>query len=265
MSFFCEKCGNQLSDGQKFCTQCGTPVTPAEPVAPAQPEPVAPVQPEPVQQPMYQSAPVAAPAPAAKPNKVKEFIAAAKQNPKKLILPVVILVALIAALVVFVILPNTNYKQCIDDTLAVLFEGETGKLGDLAPDAFWDYYEERYEMSLKDLKNQLKDYREEMDEEFAEDYGKNWKVSYKVLEEEEMKSRKLGKLADALEEQFDIDAKDVTKGYEVEIELTIKGSEDKDSNEMSIACLQIDGKWYACTYYEYDGEYNVNFMFMSVT
>ena len=77
MSFFCEQCGNPVSAEQKFCTKCGNPLTPAEPAAPAQPVPAP-------------SAPEAAPAPAAKPNKVKEYFASAKQNPKKLIVPGVI-------------------------------------------------------------------------------------------------------------------------------------------------------------------------------
>lgn len=33
---FCSRCGGQLADGARFCTQCGQPVT-AESVAPAQP------------------------------------------------------------------------------------------------------------------------------------------------------------------------------------------------------------------------------------
>ena len=45
---FCTKCGSQLEDGVKFCTNCGAPTVFAQavPAAPAAPEAPAPVQPE---------------------------------------------------------------------------------------------------------------------------------------------------------------------------------------------------------------------------
>ena len=48
---FCENCGMKLSDGQKFCAQCGTPVK----ARPAQPTYQQPTYQQPVyQQPVYQ-------------------------------------------------------------------------------------------------------------------------------------------------------------------------------------------------------------------
>ena len=53
---FCRKCGNELKDGVKFCTKCGTPVTPAVTVNPASNDsnPVKPVQ-QPVQKTVIRS------------------------------------------------------------------------------------------------------------------------------------------------------------------------------------------------------------------
>lgn len=42
---FCWKCGNQLSDGARFCAKCGTPVQPVQPVEPEQSaQPIQPVE-----------------------------------------------------------------------------------------------------------------------------------------------------------------------------------------------------------------------------
>lgn len=42
---FCWKCGNQLSDGARFCAKCGTPVRPVQPVEPEQSaQPIQPVE-----------------------------------------------------------------------------------------------------------------------------------------------------------------------------------------------------------------------------
>lgn len=50
---FCGNCGTQLTDGQRFCQNCGSPV-PVQPVAPAPAE-------VPVQQPVYEQPPVQQP------------------------------------------------------------------------------------------------------------------------------------------------------------------------------------------------------------
>ena len=47
---FCTKCGNQVPDGQKFCSACGNPMAPAQ--QPQQPQYAQPQQPQ-FQQPQY--------------------------------------------------------------------------------------------------------------------------------------------------------------------------------------------------------------------
>lgn len=62
---FCTNCGNQMSDGIKFCTSCGAAMGATAPVQPTQ-QPVQPVMQQPVQQPAApQPAPVYAAPPVA--------------------------------------------------------------------------------------------------------------------------------------------------------------------------------------------------------
>ena len=51
---FCSNCGNQISEGSRFCGVCGAPVEVAPQQQPAQTQPVQPQQPAQPEQPVYQ-------------------------------------------------------------------------------------------------------------------------------------------------------------------------------------------------------------------
>ena len=63
---FCTQCGKQLSDGTKFCTECGFAIPETEPAA--APEPAAEPKPEAVPEFISQSDPIPEPEPEFKPD-----------------------------------------------------------------------------------------------------------------------------------------------------------------------------------------------------
>ena len=265
MSKFCSSCGQSLEESAAFCPACGKPVAAEAPV-----EPAAPVEAE---------APVQAEAPAAKENPVnkifekvqefaqkatvfsKDYIAKAKTNPKMWIAPGAIAVGIIALLVVVIILlSGSKYTSALDNYFDVNCYGKADKIEFLAPKEYWDYYEEKNDMSLEDLKEQFEENWDDIQDAMEDEFGKNIKVTYKVVDEDKLSNRKMEKIAEALEDTYDIDADSVKEGYKIDVEMTIKGSEDDDEEETTFNVIKIGNRWYLISYYESGDEYRVSFL-----
>lgn len=264
MSKFCVSCGKPLEENAAFCPGCG------KPVAEAPVEPAAPVASE---------APVQAEAPAVKENPIdkamdkvqgfaqkatifsKDYIAKAKTNPKMWIAPGAIAAGIIALIVVVIILlSGSKYTTALDNYFDVNCYGKADKIELLAPKEYWDYYEEENDKSLDDLKEQFEENWDDMQDMLEDRYGKNIKVTYKVVDEDKISDRKMKKIAEALEDTYDIDADSVKEGYKIDVEMTIKGSEDDDEEESTFNIIKIGSRWYMISYYEAGDEYRVSFM-----
>lgn len=264
MSKYCSSCGQSLEESAAFCPACGKPVVAEAPV-----EPAAPVEAE---------APVQAEAPAAKENPVnkifekvqefaqkatvfsKDYITKAKTNPKMWIAPGAIAVGIIALLVVVIILlSGSKYTTALDAHIDVRFYGNASKLEQLAPKEYWDYLEEKNDMSLDDLKDQFEENWDDMLDFMEDQYGNNVKVTYKITDEDKISDRKMKKIAEALEDTYDIDTKSVKEGYKVDVEMLIKGSEDDKEEEGTLNIIKISNRWYIISYYDTGDGYKVNF------
>lgn len=232
MALFCTNCGAQLPEETNTCPNCNTVV---------------------------EAAPVAAEAPAAEEKKeakkidlsdtVAKVMAFIKKNPvvSGLIAGGVVLVLVVLIVLGAVLGSVKGYEKTLKNYTKMLKGDVTYEsIEAMAPEAYWDYMEEEYELDLKEQVEELleEDYLEEMKEELEDDYGKNFRVSYKVTDEDELDKDDLNDIRDSLKEKYDIPKKSVTKGYELEVEFSIKGSEDEDSDEMDLTVIKIDGKWY---------------------
>ena len=80
-------------------------------------------------------------------------------------------------------------------------------------------------------------------------YGDDVEISYKVTDKEKISKSKLKKnyksLAKKYAEATDEKTSDFypTEGYELEIEFTIKGDDDEDTEETTVKVGKIDGDW----------------------
>ena len=256
MSYFCSNCGTQLNDGAAFCSNCGAAQS-APKAAPVNAEPVAaPVTsetPVPPATPVTPVTPVTPAAPAAAPVK----------DPKKLLIPVLTVVAVIAIIIAVVALgggksggKGNTYEDAIENYMNVSMLGKISKssVKAVAPESYWEYYEDKtgddFEEYYEELKEDLMDYEEELEDRF----GKNIKFSYKITREKELTKKKLGYIADYIEDTYDMDGDSLTAGYELDLEYVITGSEDDYEQEVEDAyVLQIDGQWYVANV-DLDGE-----------
>jgi len=258
MAKFCTKCGSPLAEDVKFCGTCGTAVPVQEP-APVQAAPVqapapAPVQPAPTPvQPVYQApaeAPVAAPAPK-------------KKGKAGLIIGVLLVV--VALIVAAVLIPWGDIFGGSDDDSEggsaaaagspedavnlyydALYEGKANNLKSLAPQGFWDWAEDTYGVTAKDV---VSFFKEELQEDYVDEmkdqYGKNYTVTFRVEKEIELDDEALESIAEFLNDEYGIKESSVTGAVQLAGVVEAKGSDGEDSDDMDeLYAVQIDGKWY---------------------
>ena len=216
MSKFCFNCGTQLGDADMFCQNCGAKQNQAPQTPHTEPTP--------------------------KPASKLPF----NLSKNSLIGIGGVLAVILVVVIIISSLTSSSYKDPIDLMVDVTMRGKIEKLEKLAPKDYWEYYEEEYEMSVKDIIKEYKenDYLDEMMESLEEMYGKNIKISYKITDKEKLDKDELDQIKDGLKENYGIAKKSVKKGYELEVEMTIKGKEDKDTDDEEVIVVQIGKKWY---------------------
>ncbi len=239
MGKFCTNCGAAMENEDVFCGNCGAKME--EPVAPA-----------------VAQAPVTeyAPAKPTKKGKAKVWIA------------VVAAIVAVAAILIFVKPGKSDdkkktantYQTAIDNYVSLL-NGNTEKLEKMAPKEYWQYMKDKDDdFDLDEMKQEYEENYDDYIEELEEEYGDNIKFSVKVTEKTELGDKKVAKIAKALEDLYEIDEESVKQGYELEVEATIKGSDDEDDEETVIYVIKIDSSWYLIYYYEGNDNVYVNFM-----
>ena len=103
-------------------------------------------------------------------------------------------------------------------------------------------------MLTDDMIDELDDDIDELDDmlemlvEFAEDeYGKNVKFSIDINDKEKLDKDELEDIADEYEDQFDEKVK-ISKGYELDVTIKVKGKDGKDEEDSSLYVIKIKGE-----------------------
>lgn len=229
MSKFCGNCGTELQDEAVVCSNCGCNLAPeAQPAA----------QPD------------ANGAVAAKASnffdvlkeKLDGFLARFKADSKFRNISIGIgagaVVVIVLIIVLLCTLLGSSYKTALDNYFDATFSGDFDSYRASYPDKIWKKMSDDA-TDKKEFKSNFKDFEEELEEEF----GKNVKVDYKITEAEEYDEDDLDDIRTALK-LFGISKKTVTEAYELELELTIEGDEDEDTEDASFTVVKIDGDWY---------------------
>lgn len=236
MSKFCQNCGVEMEDDALFCVNCG-----AKEQVEAETQPATDIV-------------------STVKDAVDNVVEDVKANPKLLAFAGGAVAVVVAVIILLANLFGGGWKKAIDNYVDVSFKGKANKIEKLAPKEYWEYLEDEDEdFDLKDAIEEYEDEFEDMMDDLEDEYGKNLKIKAKIEDKEKLSKKDISKIADALKDEFDIKKKSVKKGYEVDVDLTIKGSEDEDSDETTLTVIKIGSKWYIVSYYEYDDEVYVNF------
>lgn len=137
----------------------------------------------------------------------------------------------------------TVHNDVLDTLMAVRYRGETNKLSQLAPQAYWDWYEGQGR-SLADLVQYSSGAYHSWINVMGSQFGDNLTVTYTVTAEDTMDTETLSAIANALEKQYAIAAATVKNGKVLTVSMTIAGSLSSDTSESEFLLVEIDGKDY---------------------
>lgn len=213
---FCTSCGTQLSDGETNCSSCGA-------LTGSQVEQV--------------SQETAAPTATYEIPEGNTGVAANKTPTTTYIgMAVVGVIAIIIIALFASLFGGGAYTKPIDRMVKGMMKEDSDKYLSAFPEFVADRMEDS---SYQDIDDMLEDLMDDMKDE----YGKNVKITYKVTDKEKLDKDDLKDWKKTIKSRYN-EKVDVTKGYELEVEMKIKGKEDSDEEETDFTVLKIDGKWY---------------------
>lgn len=184
-----------------------------------------------------------------------------KLSPKRIAALAIVLIALVIIIVtVFSAIGNfiagIGPKNAMNKVFDVLYENKPEKIEDCAPKAYWDDIKDEHGISVKDVKEYYEDtYIDLFIDSLEDECGKDIKVKYEFTDSDELSERKLDTVRDRLKSSYGILRKEVTKGYEYDVEIRVEGDEDYYKLESTLIVIKIDGKWYV---FSETGEFAVN-------
>ncbi len=256
MSKFCGNCGAVMDDAAAVCGNCGTQFA----VAPVQ---AAPVAQAPVQEaPVYQAPVQTAQAPAEKKfdlNDVADKAVAAvtgviegvKKGDKSSFIKVGAVAA--AALVAFILIITLIFsgggeKKVVKKFVKAYDKENASALVKLFPKYTRELAEER-DYDLEEMcEDEIADFYDYMLEELD---AKKLSFKFKIDDIDEVDEDELEAYADRIKDSIQLIDSDVefkkakvTKGCEVEVDVTVKGGGDKDKVDLYLVLIKYSGKWY---------------------
>lgn len=162
--------------------------------------------------------------------------AAKDSKTKNVVMAAVVVVVVVLVILLIKLLFGGGYKAPVKD-----FEKALNKCdGELLAEAMLtdDMMDEFGKDELEELDDML-----EMLVEFAEDeYGDNVKFSIDIDDKEKLTDKEIKSVEEDYESELDDYKVEITKGYKLEIELTVKGKDKKDSDDAEITVVKIKGE-----------------------
>lgn len=143
-----------------------------------------------------------------------------------------------------------SYKDPVKNYFTAMEKGSGKKLqkayGDKIVDGLDNLLEEEDvyedEEDIDDIDDVFDYMAEEYHDTLVDAYGKNIKVKYKITDKEKLDKDELKDIEKSLKEMLDEKCK-VKKGYEIEVEATVKGKDGKDTDDQDITVIKLDGDW----------------------
>ncbi len=235
---FCQKCGNQMQDNEKFCTACGAPVENDAETPQNQPAGSAPAP---------QTPPTA--------NKIVDFVKAHIIPLAGGLIALIAIIAIVAGIVTgqsaegiakkYVKAVGGGELKKADGYMLISTEDAFEKAAKAADKELDEYLEDTY--NCDSMKEYWNDNEEDMEDMLEDNYGKSVKVSIKKVKKvDKYSNKKLKEFRNEHEKYFDafeMDSEKVKAVADVTIKTEIKGKDDDDTTEMTITLVKYKGKW----------------------
>lgn len=164
------------------------------------------------------------------------------ENSKKSMAPLIAAAAVVVVILLLIMkaLFGGSYKEPIDNMCKAMETGKGKYLYKCMPEFVLD---DQYEdMKKSEIIDELDDEAEDMLDDLEDELGDDVKISYKIKDKEKIDKDDLEDMEEMLEDAYDGKIK-VKKGYEVDVKITAKGDDDKDSQTMTLNVYKINGDW----------------------
>ena len=138
---------------------------------------------------------------------------------------------------------ETVHNDVLDTLMAVRYEGKSEELTKLAPQAYWDWYENQGR-SIDELLSYSKGIYYSWVNSMTAQFGSDLKVTYTVTEETVMDSQTFAAIVSALESQYGMDSNTITGGKVLTVSMTITGSASSDTMPSEYMLITVSGSDY---------------------
>lgn len=204
---FCGKCGAENANNAEFCKSCGAKLK--------------------------------------KETNEKKTLTLPDQDDKnkRIGIIAVILLIIVVVLAGIFLFGGRSYKGTIKKYVNATFDADGEEILDLLPEKMIDYAMEEEGQDSEDLDEIIDDMNEELQDQLdsLDEYlGEGWKISYEIIDDENIKGDDLEDIKEAYE---DADIK-VSAAKEAEVEITVKADETENSNTLDIALIKVGRSWY---------------------
>lgn len=242
MSKFCTKCGATLDDNATFCTACGSKAEATAASTPAG---------------NNGSAATAGETPLDQlKQKSVQMMNNFNSNPKKntYIGIAVVAVAAIILIVLIASLLGGGYKGALKGYFGAICDKD-GKdyLNATTPSVLQKYFDKEEDIDKDDQIKHAKSVAKSAYSKLEDDFGKDLKISFKIVDKEKADKDDLDDMEELLNAEFDDEIKfKLGAAYNLELELTIKGDDDKeDEIDAEAIVMKVNGDW-VVTYFKCD-------------
>lgn len=223
MAKFCTKCGASLADNSAFCTSCGQvlEVTQAQPETPAGGKSII-------------------------DNINMDNIKNLKNNPKfntYVGMGIVGILALIVLIIFISLVSGGGYKKPLDNYFKGVEKGQGKYIQKAFSKDLLKLMEEGFDDEDVDMDDYFDDIADTFNDLLEEDYGKIKSISYKITDKKKLSDKKLKAIKDDLKDTYDTSKIKVTKGYKLEIDVKVKGKDDKDTEDIELTVAKVNGDW----------------------
>lgn len=155
-----------------------------------------------------------------------------------------IIVIAAAAVLCFVIISSIfggrSYKSTVKKYINAQFKGDAKTIVKLIPNKIMDYTLEETGYKKGELIDEMEEEIQEQIDYLDEYLGDKWKISYEIVETEDIKGEDF---RDLREDYEDLDIK-ISAAKEVEVEFTLKADDTEFSNYIYVSLVKIGRSWY---------------------
>ena len=155
---------------------------------------------------------------------------------------------------------NSSYDGAIELYIKYLTgEATKSQIKQIRPQFFWDAFNK----TPDDIYEEMKEDPEYPMDMLKEYYGKDVKITYEIVDKELYDEEEMDEIRSGYTEYAEttsFSAKKLTKVYQMDLEITIKGAKAEDTLDASALLMEYSGQWYVwnCNLdnpYQYNYEY----------